>query len=116
LGTRSVVTRLEGAELLVRELTHVGVAAAGQLLGLRDRLDDALVLAEPLDQRLDFCERLGVLAVFGRIPLHGGAAEQRHQLVVAGLDGAELVEHFVIHDVEESLRLFNFSTLRLRAP
>ena len=52
-----------------------------------------LVLAEPLDERLDLGQRLGVLPVFGRIALHLGGAEQAHQLFVALFFGRQLVEH-----------------------
>ena len=38
---------------------------------------DRLVLAEPLDQRLELGQRLGVLPVLGGVALHLGGAEQR---------------------------------------
>ncbi len=43
---------------------------------------DRLVLAEALDERLDFSQCLGVLPVLGRLALHLARAEQARQLFV----------------------------------
>ena len=57
-----------GRELLLRELAHLGVAALTSSWACASSCDDGLVLAEPFDQRLDFRERLGVLAVLASRP------------------------------------------------
>ena len=56
-------------------------------------LDDRLVLAEALDERLDLGQRLGVLPVLRRLALHFARAEQPHQLLVALFFRRQLIEH-----------------------
>ena len=72
LGQEAVAARHERLELLVRQVAHVGVAAGGQFLRLRDFLGHRLVFPERLDDRLDLRQRLRVLPVGGRIALHLG--------------------------------------------
>ena len=93
LGEQRVAPRDQRLQLLLRELAHVGVAGRGELLGLRDVVHDRLVLAEPLDERLDLGQRLGVLPVFGRIALHLGGAEQRASALRSAVLRRQLVEH-----------------------
>ena len=73
--------RLERLQLLLRELAHVGILE--QLLGLGDLLDDLLVLAECVDQRLNLGERLRVLAELRVVGLDGRIGHLGHQLLVA---------------------------------
>ena len=82
-----------GSELLLGQLAQVVVVAGGQLAGLGQLVDDRLVLAELLDQRLNLRQRPGVLAVLLLVGLHRRIADERHQLVVPLLYGLQLVEH-----------------------
>ena len=92
LGQQAVAAGEQRLQLFARQLAHVGVGAGGELLGLRDLAGNRLVFAEALDERFHLGERLGVLAVFGRIALH---------LVVprscAALRSAVLPRQFVEH-------------------
>ena len=63
-GQQHVAPLFEPAQFLDGELAHVGVAALGQLRGLRGLLDDRLVFAEALHERLHVAERLRMLAIF----------------------------------------------------
>ena len=76
-----------------RQLGQLRVAGPDHLLGLGDLLEDGLVAAEVLDERLDLGERLGVRAVDRRIRLHGRVGQQAHQLGVPGFDRGQLVKH-----------------------
>ena len=49
--------------------------------------------AEPPDDGLNLGQRLRVRAVMVGVGLHRPVAEEAHQLMVAGLDGLQLVEH-----------------------
>ena len=93
---------LERLQLLARQIAHVGIVAVDELLGARDVLFDAPVLAELLHERLELGERLRRAAVFGRVGLHLRRAELGHQLVVLVLDAQQLVEH---HQIVRTVRL-----------
>ena len=93
LGDERVAARDERLQLFLRELAHVGVAGRSSSSVCATSLHDRLVLAKPLDGRLDLGQRLGVLAVFGRIALQLGRAEPLHQLVVLPLDGRQFIKH-----------------------
>ena len=82
-------------ELLLRQLLHVGVRGAGQLLGLGDVARDGLVLAEALDDRLDLGEELRLLAVLGRIALDLGRAELLHELLVLPFDRPQACQTYL---------------------
>ena len=72
VGDECVSSRLQPFELFLRQFAHVGVARRRQLLGLLEVVHDGLVFAEPLDRRLDVRQRLGLLAILGRIALQFG--------------------------------------------
>ena len=96
LGQQVLAAALQLGQLLLGELAQLGllgVRAGGQLAGLGDLRLDGLVVAELLDDGLNLGERLRVRPVPVGVGLHGAVAEQAHQLVVAGLDGLQLVEH-----------------------
>ena len=68
------------------QLTHIGIGALRQFLGLRGLFHDGLIFAKTLYERLYVAERFGVLPILRRVRLHGRAGQQRHQLVVVRLD------------------------------
>ena len=80
-------------ELFLRQLAHVRIGAGGELFGLGDVARDGLVLAEALDGRFDFRERLRVLPVDGRIALDLGRADEPEQLLVLLFNGGQLINH-----------------------
>jgi hypothetical protein len=59
----------ERLQLLLGEVTHLGVAAGHQLFGLRDVADDRLVVAKPFDDRLDLRQELRLASQLGRVVL-----------------------------------------------
>ncbi len=81
------------SQLFLGELAHVGVAALDELFGLLDFLEHRLVLARLLDERLDFGERLRVLAVLVRVRLDRRGRQERRQLLVVRFDGIQLIQH-----------------------
>ncbi len=64
-----------------------------KILRLLDLLEDGLVLAEPLDERLNLGQRLRVFAVLVGIGLDRRARQERHQLLVVCFDRIQLIEH-----------------------
>ena len=102
-----------GIELLpgfLRELAHVRVVAGDQLFGLRNIAGDGLVLAEPLDRRLELRQRFRVFPVHRWVALHFGRADQRQQVLVLVFDGRQLIKHILV-GLRPTLRLG-----RLRGP
>ena len=77
LRLQRLVPRLEVLELLFGERGHLGVAAADQFLRFGELLIDGHELAVLLDERLEFRQRLGVLAILGGIRLDGRIGQQR---------------------------------------
>jgi len=78
-----IALRGQRLQLLFGQLAHVGVARGRELFGSGQVAHDVLVLAEPIDQRLELRERFRVFAVLGRIALDLGRPEQAHQVFVA---------------------------------
>ncbi len=93
VGEQRVALRVQGLQFFPREVAHVRIAAGDEPFGLGDVVHGRLVLAEALDERLDFGERLGELPVLGRIALHLGRAEPAHQFFVSPFFRCQFVEH-----------------------
>ena len=84
----------QAGQLLGGQRRHLGVAAPARAPrpGAISR-DDLPVVAIGLHQRLDLGERLGLLAVFVGVALHGLRRHRRGDGLVALLHAGQLVEH-----------------------
>ena len=82
-GEQPIALGGQRAQLLLRELAHVGILE--QFFGRGDLADDIFVLAERFNERLNLGQRLRMAAKRRRIALYGRVRHLGHQLVVLRL-------------------------------
>src|SRR4030095_1301149 len=93
LSRQLILFCIQRAQLVERQVTHVGIAAVHELFGLRDGGHDASVFAVGFDERLELSERLGLFAVLVGVVLYSRRPERSRQLLILALERNELVEH-----------------------